>query len=73
MSRGESWEEAYVAVSMALGEPRDVVLARLGARELAQVEPLARALASPTQLARAQALASALAQVARDVKSMGLT
>ncbi len=72
MSRAESWEEAYLAVSVALGEPREVTLARLSDREARSVATLARTLEASTKVARAQALASALAEVARDVVAMGL-
>jgi hypothetical protein len=67
------WEEAYLAMSIAIGETREAALASLGAHEAANVDKLVRALSAPAKIDRARALASALVELARDIASMGLS
>ncbi|MGO9836774.1 MAG: hypothetical protein ACLP1X_21475 [Polyangiaceae bacterium] len=67
-----SWESAYLAISVVLGEPLDVVVAALGAARTAHARELIDALRSPSRETRAHALAHAVSEVARAVDAVSL-
>jgi hypothetical protein len=68
----EGWHSAYLAVSVALGDPVDDALASLGAPLDAGGATLADALRSPSREVRVRALARAAAGVAMAVDALGL-
>jgi hypothetical protein len=68
-----SWQEAFVAMSVALGTPLDEACEPLGEAGLLRAEPLLEAFRAPTRAARAQALASAVTAIAVDVERARLT
>jgi hypothetical protein len=64
------WESAFIAVSAALGEPLEVIVAELGSAAVPD-EPLLRALRAPSRVDRARALASRLCDVALAIDGLG--
>ncbi len=72
MPESSGWEGAFVAVSAALGEPREAVHAALGEAGAARAAEIARALQSPSRGARARVIAEVLGALARDVDALRL-
>jgi hypothetical protein len=67
-----SWESAYLAISVVLGEPLEVLVAALGDEGTARATDLIQALRSPSRETRARALAHAVSEVARAVDAVSL-
>jgi hypothetical protein len=67
-----SWEPAYLAVSVVLGEPLEVAVDSLGDEGMARAGALIEALRSPSRDTRARALAHAVSKVARAVDAVSL-
>jgi mannose/cellobiose epimerase-like protein (N-acyl-D-glucosamine 2-epimerase family) len=63
VSTFDGWENAFVAMSVALGVSVDEARASLDDAALARVEPLVRRLRHPTREGRAKALATGLAHI----------
>jgi hypothetical protein len=66
------WENAFVAVSVALGATPEEASAALDESVRGRVSSLVQALAQPTREARAKALASGLARVALAIEKARL-
>jgi hypothetical protein len=66
-----TWETAFLAVSVALGEPLDQAEAALGPGA-ARVAALSKGLRASSRGMRAGVLAAALAPVALEIEQMGL-
>jgi hypothetical protein len=60
----DGWENAFVAMSVALGVSVEEACASLDDGALARAEPLVRRLGDGTRAERARALAAALAHIA---------
>ena len=71
----EGWQTAFVAVSVAMGEPVDDALASLGPSTTLspRAEALVSGLRSSSRADRARSLAQALSEVALEVEAMGLS
>lgn len=67
-----SWELAFLATSVAVGEPLDAALAALPAGEKSAA-PLASVLRTGTREARARAIAQHLAPVVAELDAMEAT
>jgi hypothetical protein len=65
----DSWESAYVAVSVLLGESVEATEASLALAQRARAEPLLAALRNQSRAGRAQALAEALSSIARALEA----
>lgn len=68
-----SWESAFVAMSVALGEDADAARASLDAAGAAGVASLAAALKAESRATRAQALARELGPILAAVEKVGIT
>jgi hypothetical protein len=66
------WQRAFVAVSVAVGEPLDAALAALG-DDARAVTQLTAALRVESREARARALAAELAHVAAAIEALEMT
>ena len=66
------WQNAFVAMSVAMGEPLDDALAALG-EDAESVAALASALRSESREKRARAMAQHLAALAADLDAMEAT
>jgi hypothetical protein len=64
MATPDGWENAFVAMSVALGATPEEAIAGLEESARGRVAPLVQALAQPTREARAKALAGGLARIA---------
>jgi hypothetical protein len=67
-----AWEVDFVAVSVALGEPMPAVLEALGSAGVQRAGEIVPRLQARAKSARAIALATALADVWKDVERMEL-
>lgn len=67
-----SWERAFVAVSITLGEPAEAVFGALDEAGRLHVSELARLVAGGDRNARARGIAAVLAELARDADAMGI-
>ena len=65
------WQQAYIAMSLAVGEPLDGALGALD--DWARAVPLVNALRSDSREARARALAAELAIIATDIEGLEVT
>ena len=72
MTGGAGWEEAFVAVSVALDVKVDDALSALADSSLVRASEIVRGLRGESKGARAYALAKALATVARELERMEL-
>jgi len=68
----DGWENAFVAMSVALGVRLQDACGSLDEAALARVEPLVRALGHTTREGRARALAAGLAHIAIAIEKMRL-
>jgi hypothetical protein len=66
------WEPAFVAVSVAIGEPVDAVLRAAGDAGMLHAGELVRALRAPSRESRARALARVLTEVALESEAWRL-
>jgi hypothetical protein len=66
------WEVDFVAVSVALGEPMPQVVESLGAAGAMRAGEIVHTLQARAKTARAIALATALAEVWKDLEGMEL-
>jgi hypothetical protein len=72
----EAWQTAFVAVTVAIGDPVDEALASLGTAETdlsPRAAALVRGLRSSSREERARVLATALSEVALAVDGMALS
>jgi hypothetical protein len=69
----ERWEPAFVAVSVAIGEPLDVALDAVGPEGLLHAGELVQGLRATSRDARARALARVLTQVALECDALRLS
>lgn len=67
-----TWERAYVAISAAIGEPMEDVVASLDEPGRLRAGALPAALASKDRATAARLLAEALLEIAKDVDAMAL-
>jgi hypothetical protein len=68
----DAWEEAFIATTLALEGTLDEAAAALGEAGMRHASELVRGLRSETKGTRAYALATALADVARELARMEL-
>jgi hypothetical protein len=68
----DGWENAFVAMSVALGVSATEACTSLDDVALARAEPLVRALGHATREGRAKALAAGLAHIALAIESTRL-
>lgn len=73
MATFDGWENAFVAMSVALGVPVDETRASLEGAALARAEPLIRRLGGGTREGRARALASGIAHIAIAIEKTRLS
>ncbi len=67
------WERAFLATSVAVGEPLEAALAALGEGGVKQAAALAAALGNPSREVRARGMAKELAVVVAELERAELT